>query len=450
MKISQFLPHLSWGNKSKAQPTHQPHERLSRGSTGSSLDSTLEFLSKLERQMQGRAKQDIKTLIDAWTLARNPLKPKRARLYQVYDDVEMDDQVETVQSNMVADVISEEFYMTHPGSTEKDDAATEYFNKPWFFEFLEYGIRTEAWGHKLIEFAKPVIIDGELQFPFIEQIPKEHVIPEFGLIVAKPGDEEGISYRTHPLAPKTLIEIGKPRDLGKLLKAARPALYKKNIEGAWSKFSEIFGMPIRIGKVASRNKEDFDAMETFMKNMGQAAYAVTGTDDQVELKETTKGDAYQVFEKYMERADKAIAKIFLGQTMTVDNGSSLSQAEVHERVSKARKLAIKLSLDFVINLKLIPLMRLNGYKIKPGQKFYWAAVDEITEVDIAMDEFLAQTFEFDDLNYFSNKYGVPIKGLRALPGAAPDKVAKDVKGALSRVKQLRKEMGIDEHIENCC
>ncbi|MEZ5017352.1 MAG: DUF935 family protein [Flavipsychrobacter sp.] len=412
------------------------------------LDDIYNLLIKMEQRMKSMAKQDIGTWRNSHRAALNPQRPNRRPLYSIYRDAELDDQVETVMSNLIADVMSEEYYITKANNTEKDDKASDYLERSWFYYVLEEALKTEGWGHQVLQLTSFININGFYEFGEFEDIDRDHIIPEWGLFMPDISGDEGINYRD-PLFAKSVLEIGKPKDLGKLLKASKPALYKKNMEAAWSQHGEIFGSPFRIGKVSSGNKEDLDRMEEFLKNMGRSAYAVTDIDDSVELVETSKGDAYMVFDQFLARADRAISKIFLGQTMTTDNGSSKSQAEVHERVGKSRMWALKLKIEFLVNDKILPMMRANGYPIKEGQRFKWAVVDEITTTDIVMDEFLVQNFELTDLEYFEKKYGVKIKGLREFTTSTTPK-NEQVKEALTRIKQLHLKTDKLYQNGNCC
>lgn len=396
------------------------------------------IINQIVQSFVSRTKQDIGSWRTALTVAENTANPQRLRYYQLCKDVMLDDQVLTCLSNLKASIKSEGFYIGNADNGEKDDKATELVLRPWFYDFIDSCIDSTAWGFVLLELADLVKTNIGVEIASFDEVPREHVIPERGLVVVRVGDEKGISF-TDPMFAKTIFPIGKKNNLGLLNPVAPKAIIKKNVESAWSEFCEMFGMPIRVGKVASRNQTDIDRMEAFLKAMGSAAYAVTGTDDTIELKETTRGDAYQVYEKLMERQDRAISKIFLGQTMTTDNGSSRSQAEVHERVGEKRMLELKQFIEFTVNFRLFPFLIANGYKLT-NLKFYWDASTEITETDIKMDEFLVNHFEFDDLKYFINKYRVPIKGVKEktepTPGTDSTTKPKTPKSKLANIELL--------------
>ena len=101
---------------------------------------------------------------------------------------------------------------------------------------------------------------------------------------------------------------------------------------AWAEFGELFGQPIRIGKTDIHDKERKSSMKNMLENMGRSAYALFHSNDQIELVQAGQTDAYQVFEAFLRYADEQISKLFIGQTMTSDDGSSRSQAEVHASI----------------------------------------------------------------------------------------------------------------------
>ncbi|MFM2385692.1 MAG: hypothetical protein RL660_449 [Bacteroidota bacterium] len=370
-----------------------------------------EIINRIITSYTGRIRQDIKTWRAALQMAESEENPQRYMLYTVYKDVELDDQVVTVTGNLEASIKSEAWNIVDDKGKVNAEV-TKLLRRPWFYDFITYVIRSTYQGFVLLQLDGVIRNEqGQVEITGFNEVPRNNVNPELGIVAINVGDDKGIDYNDKSFA-KAIIQIGKRGSLGRLNPCAPKAIYKKNVEAAWAEFCEIFGMPVRIGKVASRNPKDMDQMEDFLRNMGSAAYAVIGGDDTIELKESSRGDAYKVYDEMIARQDRAISKIFLGQTMTTENGSSRSQAEVHERVADARMQEIKMLVDFVVNIKLMPLLLHYGYPVK-GLSFAWEASTNITSTDIEMDTFLVNNFEFTDLEYFTNKYRVPIKAVRA-------------------------------------
>ncbi|WNJ96548.1 DUF935 domain-containing protein [Vibrio ruber] len=102
----------------------------------------------------------------------------------------------------------------------------------------------------------------------------------------------------------------------------------------WWAFAEIFGMPIRVGKYHSNaSDEDIRTLVNAIATIASDAGAAIPESMQIDMIETAKGNGGEtLFENMAEWADRQISKAVLGQTMTTDDGSSQSQATVHNDV----------------------------------------------------------------------------------------------------------------------
>lgn len=119
-----------------------------------------------------------------------------------------------------------------------------------------------------------------------------------------------------------------------------PCFFKRNDIKFWLIFLEKFGMPTAVAKLPGGSIDDPVQRGKAIKMLRQIA-----TDAGVVVPEDTdKGPVVELLEaarsgaadyKSMKDAmDAAISKIVVGQTMTTDNGSSKSQAEVHAGVAQ--------------------------------------------------------------------------------------------------------------------
>lgn len=115
-----------------------------------------------------------------------------------------------------------------------------------------------------------------------------------------------------------------------------PVWLKRNGLKFWSQFLERFANPTPKGVVppgtteVDRNK--LMALLRRITNGGVIVVVPRGID--VELLQAVRSSGGD-FEQFCTRLDAAIAKIILLQTMTTDNGSSLSQSETHYKVLTA-------------------------------------------------------------------------------------------------------------------
>jgi len=102
----------------------------------------------------------------------------------------------------------------------------------------------------------------------------------------------------------------------------------------WWAFAEVFGIPVRIGKYgANATTDDIETLINAIGRIASDAGAVIPESMKIELVETAKGNGGNtLFENMVRWCDEQVSKAVLGQTMTADNGSSQSQATVHNEV----------------------------------------------------------------------------------------------------------------------
>ncbi|MDO9625152.1 MAG: DUF935 domain-containing protein [Pseudomonas sp.] len=102
----------------------------------------------------------------------------------------------------------------------------------------------------------------------------------------------------------------------------------------WMRYAELYGMPMRIGRYGLGAKpDDIAVLRRAVAQLAADAAAILPKDMLIEFQEiaNSTGGA-ELFEKLAEWLDKQISKAVLGQTMTTDDGSSQSQANVHNDV----------------------------------------------------------------------------------------------------------------------
>jgi hypothetical protein len=254
---------------------------------------------------------------------------------------------------------------------------------------------------------------GKRRFESVELVPRVHVVPEFHVITREAGGDwrDGIDYRTGRIA-SWCIEAGKPRDLGLLLKCSPPALSKKNMLAFWDGFGELFGMPLRIGKTVSRDPAEISKVEKILSEMGAAAWGLFPEGTEIEIKESSRGDAFNVYDRRVDRCNSEISKGILNQTMTIDNGGSLSQSEVHLEILENIIAADADTVRDLINNRLLPFMGMHGFAVE-GYRFEWDdtvdySPDQMRNIE---DMLLRNGYEIEP-HYFIERYNIAITGRR--------------------------------------
>lgn len=269
-----------------------------------------------------------------------------------------------------------------------------------------------------------VEVDGRMAYNRVSLIPRTHVIPEYGVIITHENDtwQVGYDYRNSEMKD-WCIEAGGTHNLGLYLKCAQQTIPKKNMCSFWDMFGEIFGMPLRVATTTSRDPKEYDRIERMLRDMGAAAYGLFPEGTTVDLKESTRADAFNVYDKRIDRCNSEISKGILTVTMTMEDGASLSQSEVHRKMLEN---LIQKDADLIrdlVNWQLIPRMIRHGFPLK-GFRFAWdESVDYTPEQQVAYERLLLEHYEVDP-KYFVDKYNIPLKRKKDTSSAAVPGVRK--------------------------
>lgn len=129
----------------------------------------------------------------------------------------------------------------------------------------------------------------------------------------------------------------------------------------WLAFMDTYGMPTRVGKYPSTMAARKNELMAAVRAIGANACGVIPEEMAIEIVETKAQSAGgTLFQQSAEYWDKQTSKVVLGQTMTTDDGASLSQSKTHERVRFDIRKADARAVAATINRDLIkPFIDLN-------------------------------------------------------------------------------------------
>lgn len=351
------------------------------------------IIDKLAKRQLFRTREDVGRWRQALLTAENTIVPNRTELIRVFKDVELDCHIEGIINTIKNKIKAKKFVIVNKDG-KPDEEKTALLEKEWFFHFLEFIIESRFWGFSLVEL-NDIVDDG---FPNIEMVPRENVVPEFNLVKKDSSlpsvmGMEGLKYLEDPFKDWT-IYIGKKGDFGLFNKAAPHALSKKGLFGEMWEFAELFGMPVRLGKTDIRDNDRRRNMERQLDNMGSAAWAVMDEGDDIQFKETIKGNS-DVFIKPIKLSNEEISKCFVGATGIFEEKAFVGSAEAQERLLQEFIISFMRQAKFVVNNDLLP--RMITHRILPeGFKFKWIAEEILTIKEKAtIIKELAPFFTFD-------------------------------------------------------
>jgi len=213
------------------------------------------------------------------------------------------------------------------------DVSQTLIDTPEFREFIKDYIRmTVFWGMGLFEFNTRKWNDMEL-FSY-QSIPIKHIDPYAEMVRTTQfsASADDVNYKEL----SNVIFSGSKDSFGLLQQLTLLALRKRAAINDWSKYTALAGTNFRIVKYrgAQLDKKQREAVLNKFANNTSGAVDLP-SDIDVNSENQTSSSQNQLFENYVKYFDEQMTKLVLGSTMTMDAGSSRSQAEVHERSTES-------------------------------------------------------------------------------------------------------------------
>lgn len=404
--ISNGLENLGRAWRGEPQLLHTPFGtiQLAKGNTREAQ----RILTQLHRTSEFLTNRDIQDWRRAHQLALSVESPNRQLLYDIYRDAALDGHLSGCIEQRHGFVMAKAYNIEDKNGTPQDHLK-HYFMQPWFDDLCHLILDATEWGHSLIELGD-IVKDGDgcPCYESVKLIDRKYVIPEYHRVITDLGMDwtTGIDYHA-PQYCYNLIEAGRPDDLGLLLKAAQYTIPKKNVLASWDIFAEIFGMPMRVATTASQQKAVQDQIAEMLDNMGENQWMLLPQGTDFQIVESSKNDAYNVYNTRVDRSNSEISKLIIGQTMTIEDGSSLSQSQTHLKVLQNLVDGDAKRLAFIINNQLLPRMIRHGFPLQ-GMRFTWdESVDYTPEQQMEYEKMISDRYEVDG-KYFADKYNVPV------------------------------------------
>tara|TARA_R110000796_G_scaffold74629_11_gene167837 strand:- start:1956 stop:3500 length:1545 start_codon:yes stop_codon:yes gene_type:complete len=356
----------------------------------------------------------ITASISRWQSARRTSEslttPNNTELIRVFKDIEIDAHLWALMQTIRLKVMANSFAL-YTSKGELDEDATYKFAKKWFRGVMKETVDAEFYGFSVVQLGD--IVNG--CFVSSELVPREYVIQQKGGIKSTLSNTKNLILFDSGTYRNWLLPIGTKDNLGLLDKAAPLVIKKKEVISAWSEAAEVFGMPIRIGKTNLQNKESRENMEDMLENMGEAAWGVFDTEDDIELKEASKSDFSDMYDKFIGRANSELSKLFLSQTGTTDEKTHVGSANVMENILKDVIEAYIIMVEDVANELVIPICVRQGI-LAPGTYFQADNEQKIDPNELfTIVKELLPNYNIPE-EWISETFGVPIESEDAAAG----------------------------------
>lgn len=328
----------------------------------------------------------------------------RLALYNLYQESLLDAHLKAIIEKRIEAITNTDLHFSLPDG-EVVSEITNLTKQPYFQTLLKEIMNTVFWGFTLmqLDFPMPNTEAGDGQ---VILVPRAHVKPRLGLIVANPNEITGINY-TDSEWSDIIITVGETEDLGLLLQACKYEIIKRGNISDWAEFAETFGVDPIIAKY--NNDQTREELDAAIDSRGSGGSLTVPADTEIDtLSNVSKTGSSQLFSKLREAMNDEMSVLILGQTMTTSDSSNsgFAQGYIHSQVEAAKYRADRRFIERVLNSQLTPYLSRLGWKTADGE---WKFVNEDhipLEKRITIDQSLSNIIPMDN-EYFYKKYGVP-------------------------------------------
>ncbi|MDR1371834.1 MAG: DUF935 domain-containing protein [Dysgonamonadaceae bacterium] len=329
------------------------------------------ILSTVREEPRSYAGQSIASWRRALRSFENIDMPVRKYLYDLYEDILLDGQIEATWGKRKDSVLNRRLEFVFAG--ERDEQVTELLNSPDMRRIVEELHNSIIYGYTLLQI-NDIWRDTEQESFRIDfdLIPRSNVHPEakFECVSKDSGSVTAdIKYMEAPL-DRYVVYAGNPTDKGLLVKAAPFVIYKRGAQGDWSKFSEMFGIPFREAIYEAFDDATRETVQQALKNWGAGMSLTHPKSIEIKLHEAgDKSGSVSVYKEFIALCDAGISKTVLGNTLTTEQGENgaRSLGEVHLQVEDAKMRSDEVFLLSVLNTQFRKILKTFGFDVNGGK-----------------------------------------------------------------------------------
>jgi hypothetical protein len=355
-------------SKSKRSSTGGRSINISKGATAALNGININTPTKLDVRAPLRRPLDL----GVWRLgqkqADSVLLPRRVILYDLYIDIISDGHIIAVMGKRIDAITTAKWqYVDKEGKPV--DEINELLDSLGFADLLTEIIASKFWGYSMVDCKIYQDDEGRWQMT-ADQYNRKHMRPETGIITEDQSGDTGVNIREGRFA-HTVIEAGKPRDMGLLISASMYAILKRNNMSDWANFIEVFGSPIMDAEWDGFDEDQRLKLLAAITAMGNTGKIVRPAGTKIEFLPNASAADGKLQKSFHDTLNEEISKALLGTTETTQSSDSsgYAQSKEHGRQDDAKKESDK---DFVrrhLNSRFIKIMRAWGMPVVDGGKF---------------------------------------------------------------------------------
>jgi len=361
------------------------------------------FFHKIAPKSVSRVRQDLASWKAALRQAESADSPKRVMLMRLYNDIMMDALLTSQTEKRLLMTSSASF------SLKRDDKVDEESTKilksaSWNNRLRMMILESRFFGHTLVEF----ITDASGQLKPV-MIPRQNVIPQKGLLLYDESSTTGVAYREAKEYNTWLLEFGEDTNLGLLNKAVPHALLKRFAQSCWSELCEIYGIPPRVLKTNTQDKDMLDRADQMMRDMGAAAYFIIDSYEEFEFAQgvNTNGDVYSnLIRLCNNEMSLLISGAIIGQD-TKNGNESKEKVSVEQLTNLVE--ADKAYIESYMNSTVLPALFRIGL-LPEGLTWSFDPQEDMAELYKRVIGFMQ--YLTPDIEWINEKFGMNFTGIK--------------------------------------
>ncbi len=337
--------------------------------------------------------------IDTWRQAlRQADRGRMARLFNLYDDLLLDNVLSDAISKRVEAITNAELVFANKSGKEVP-VMSELIDTIEFEDLVIEILNAKFWGYSVIE----MDFSGDIPTPYL--IPRKNINIKEGEYTREEMDERGTPYRGDDM----IIEVHRPRDrFGLILNAAPYVIYKRGNFGDWAQYTEVFGMPFQVAKYNNYDESTREQLIRALEEAGARRQIIVPKESDIEFKVCGGAGGGDLYNLLCGACNQEILVGILGQTMTTLNGSSKSQGEVHLEIQENKHKSDRRFVERILNTKLVPLLAKRGFPVEGGYFNFPEAGENISLKDrVLIDQAIINWVDVPK-SYIYDTYGIPV------------------------------------------
>nr|DAX77232.1 MAG TPA: portal [Caudoviricetes sp.] len=366
-----------------------------------------------------RTRADVLTWKSALAMAENIDNPKLYPYYNLVKDMLLDAHTTSQIKNRKLKTLSANFSIKKANGETHTELTNQLQKSVWFGDIIGHILDSEYFGYTLIELNRQVAAVGNDDVPFsdveVTLVPRQNVIPQKGIILKDYTDDKGLDYLNASEYGTWLLDFGGIGDLGLINKAIPHILFSRFAQSCWSELCEIYGIPPRVMKTNTRDRQALNRAERMMTDMGAAAWFIIDETEQFEWATSGVPSTGEVYDGLIKLCRDNISLLISGAIIGQDTKYGSKGKEVSSQdMLQALVDADQTMVEQYMNDKVFPALYAIGVLPEEGLSLVYDQAEDLGELWIRTKEILPYKEVSDD--WIKEKFGIEVTGQKAPVG----------------------------------